>query len=534
VTRPISHRRPPAEQGPGRREGGYTLAMTAILLVPMMMLAALAVDVGSWYVKAQEIQRAADAAALAGVPFMPDFYDDAVDTARETAAKNGYTNGVNGVTVDVAPVAGNRRRLKVTITDPKVRTYFGVVVKNSISVQREAVAEYVLPVPLGSPRNYLGTGAQVVANGAYQPEYLFGAINGYCTSKYNGDQRASYYFQTLPSSGNAACSGPLNTEYEPTNYQYTIELPKTRTYSTDVIVYDGNYNAGSKALDQDGGAVGGNMKSTFTLFQPDNTPLDDYDNPEVAGTPPTDIPDVACTSTGAGHLGTKTFNPGTNDAGYDFNPGSSTFVDSPTADWWQLCRIPPSATGGRYILRVTNQGGAALETTDGTNNFGIVATPSSPQRICDARADTTCPKVYANQYLSVRAAAQGATANFFLSEIGPEHKGKKVVITLWDPAEGGKTIRIRRPTGTNTWTDQTFDWKATNGTSDTATTLIDVGANDFNGQLLTISFALPTTYAPPSDNNWWQIAYTFDSQKSVTDRTTWSVSIIGDPVHLVG
>ena len=34
---------------------------------------------------------------------MPDYYDDAVAKARETAAKNGYTHGVNGVTVDVQP-----------------------------------------------------------------------------------------------------------------------------------------------------------------------------------------------------------------------------------------------------------------------------------------------------------------------------------------------------------------------------------------------------------------------------------------------
>ena len=140
------------------KEGGYTLALTALLLVPIMLIAALAVDVGSWYVEAQEVQRAADVAALAGVTFMPDYYDDAVAKARETAAKNGYTHGTNGVTVDAVPVPGNRRRLKVTITDPNVRTYFGIVSKEKITVARAATAEYVLPVPLGSPRNYLGTG----------------------------------------------------------------------------------------------------------------------------------------------------------------------------------------------------------------------------------------------------------------------------------------------------------------------------------------------------------------------------------------
>ena len=209
------------------------------------------------------------------------------------------------------------------------------------------------------------------------------------------------------------------------------------------------------------------MKTTFTLHQVDSTPLDDTDNPTMETL-------NACSSSGTGHEGTMTFQPGTTDSGYTFNPNSSNFT---SRSWWQLCRIPDTAPGGRYILEVKNQDlSGGLDLTRGSNNFGIAATPSSPQRLCDARTDTTCPKVYANQSLSVRAAATGSTANFFLSDIGPEHKGKKVVITLWDPAEGGETIRIRRPTGTNTWVDQTFDWKATNddpetnGTSGTGVT----------------------------------------------------------------
>src|SRR3712207_6939095 len=34
-------------------------------------------------------------------------------------------------------------------------------------------------------------------------------------------------------------------------------------------------------------------------------------------------------------------------------------------------------------------------------------------------------------------------------------------------------------------------------------------------------------YDPPSTNSWWKIKYSFNSG-SVTDRTTWSVSIVGE------
>ncbi len=521
MTPRISHHRAPAE--PGRKEGGYTMAMTAILLVPLMLMAALAVDVGSWYVKAQEVQRAADAAALAGVPFMPDFYNDAKAKALETAAKNGYTDGVNGVTIDVSPVPGNRRRLKVTITDPRVRTYFGVIVRNSITVTRSATAEYVLPVPLGSPRNYLGTGTLGKTTGVFTPEYLWASINGYCTAKEQGDQRASFY------ATGTSCTGTANDEYTETNYQYSIELPNVRTSNVDIIVYDGTYNEANSPADDfnPGGNSQSDMKTTYTLYQPDPTPLDDFDNPEM-----TTVTDGACTSTGAGQKGEKTFSPSSStEGGYTFNPGS-TFMTS-SSSWWLLCRIPTSAPGGRYILRVTNQGtGTTLEKTAGSNNFAIAATPT-PQRICDARTDATCPKVFANEYLSVRAAATSSTANFFLSEIGKEHAGKKVVVTLWDPAEGGQTLKIRRPTASNTWTDQTFNWSSTGGESGSNVSSIPVSSYNFNNELLTISFTLPTNYNPPTDNEWWQIAYTFASS-SVTDRTTWSVNIVGDPVHLVG
>ena len=47
-------------------ERGYVVALTALLLVPMLVFTAFATDVGAWYVRAQEIQRAADAAAAYG------------------------------------------------------------------------------------------------------------------------------------------------------------------------------------------------------------------------------------------------------------------------------------------------------------------------------------------------------------------------------------------------------------------------------------------------------------------------------------
>ena len=123
------------------------------MLGVLMTMTALAVDVGSFYSRAAEVQKASDAAALAAVVWMPDDFTTATSAARDAAGRNGFTHGTNGITVVVSTVAGNPRQVRATITDPSVPTIFGRMITNSISITRDSVAEYVLAVPLGSPNS---------------------------------------------------------------------------------------------------------------------------------------------------------------------------------------------------------------------------------------------------------------------------------------------------------------------------------------------------------------------------------------------
>jgi hypothetical protein len=129
--------------------------MFAASMVLFIGLMALVIDVTWFWVNALRVQRAADAAALAGAVWLPDNPTRARSTALAAATQDGYTNG-SGVTVTAVQDPARNIQLDTTITTP-VRTYFvNLFGIRSINVTRQASAEYVLPVPMGSPLNYFG------------------------------------------------------------------------------------------------------------------------------------------------------------------------------------------------------------------------------------------------------------------------------------------------------------------------------------------------------------------------------------------
>lgn len=142
-----------------RRDRGQVVVIFAGAMLLFVLLAATVIDLSWYWTNNLRMQRAADAAALAGVVFLPGNTASAYAAARAEATKNGYTAGVNGVTaVTPAQDPVNPRRLNVTITG-NVGTYFARAVGiNSWPARRDAKADFVLPVPMGSPENYYGVG----------------------------------------------------------------------------------------------------------------------------------------------------------------------------------------------------------------------------------------------------------------------------------------------------------------------------------------------------------------------------------------
>jgi Flp pilus assembly protein TadG len=136
---------------------GQVLVIFAGALLLLMMMTALVVDVSWYWVNSLRVQRAADAAALAGAVMLPSKKAQAYTLAYEEASKNGYPVGA-GVIVTPLQDPDNDRRLNVTI-HAQIGTFFMRVIGiDSIGVTRTSKAEFTLPVPMGSPQNYYGVG----------------------------------------------------------------------------------------------------------------------------------------------------------------------------------------------------------------------------------------------------------------------------------------------------------------------------------------------------------------------------------------
>jgi Flp pilus assembly protein TadG len=140
-----------------RSEQGQVLAIFAGSFLMLLMLLGLVVDLGWLWATEVRVQRAADAGALAGVvKLQPDRDTEAITAARTASALNGFTHGVNGVTVAVARNAVMDHRLRVTVTSPVGTFFLRAIGITSFTTTRVGEADYTTPVPMGSPDNAYG------------------------------------------------------------------------------------------------------------------------------------------------------------------------------------------------------------------------------------------------------------------------------------------------------------------------------------------------------------------------------------------
>jgi len=458
-----------------RDEGGYVMAMTALLLIPLLIFAAFAVDVGAWYVEAQQIQQAADAASLAGVVWMPD-ETKAREVAIEVAAINGYVDEAGdfddpGVQVRVVRV-GNQQ-LRVDIRAPG-ELYFGSVIENFENPQlhRFAVAEYILPVPLGNPTSALGT---AVDTGYGQVDNFWLTGNPECEIRANGDFIGAR-------AGVGGCDGGNSLDnYRPEGHTFVVDVPAAGNYVLQARMTCFVQNRGGTPANplwewvpgvgwqQRTAYPGGSTQdyrwrtnetsapTRFQLYPRDDTPLDNSDN--VTNFSPVvntlNRPsDTICGSPVNGYNGTG-------------EPGALNFWRTSLADGGDPApwvTIGDVSAAGRHVLQVKNMGTAQFI----WNKYSLRVVPisqagSNAAWSCSRvgpSASATCPNLYAVDFMTVSTAGSmyndgeipndpaGLDVELYLAEVDDIHAGKRLEITMFDPADGIEIVRVLDPSGT--------------------------------------------------------------------------------------
>ena len=116
-----------------------------------LVLCAVAIDVGNWYVQAQMAQKAADAAALGGVTYMPYDYPAANLAAIDLSGDNGFPD--SGTSTVQTFSTGRTSELGVTVSTTVQNTFGAIFGNPDTTITRTAIADYQGPAIMGSPCN---------------------------------------------------------------------------------------------------------------------------------------------------------------------------------------------------------------------------------------------------------------------------------------------------------------------------------------------------------------------------------------------
>ncbi len=599
-----------------RNQSGYIAVVTAIIMTLLLVAVGLAVDIAMWYSRSTQIQRAADAAALAGVTAGPVLATE-IEQAKQSLARNGFVDGVGGITTKVELQDGYTNRLNVIIQDQNVGGYFSRVFREPPSIERQATAEYVKDISLGSAFNAIGTGniqGHVPGVAATTTQGFWLSVSGSCTNKEDGDRLLAYadggrelngwryactkdsYWPTTDSAGrpghpdlvNGFANSHTNEDYDPAGYAYIVSVPcpgiaddelcpgSTNLTNNPVAIeiYDPAYAPNAGATDPtaatdlriDRKAVANSqhwawndsrVTTTYSLYAPDDTPDDPLDDVLLA----------------------KQF----------FETCLDTVPASPCPgklDWYTLFNIPVGSRGGKYRVQVHTE--ANQWEGFGHNMFALRArVGGGPWFPCSTIATSPayfdgCPSVSGEESMSVYANSAGASSDLFLARLAPasQYRGKRVRILLWDPGEGAQSIQIlppgsmtpaqfryrtwdpglRQTTGANDLIqDRAEGWNTVlktdtldvSGTTPVAGTFNGIAypswnvnsrysSFKYNDRMVAIEISVPNDYGrdasgnpiPLPDDGWWKIRYNTNTGV-VQDRSTWTVTLAGDPVHLI-
>ncbi|MCB0996328.1 MAG: hypothetical protein KDB21_14630 [Acidimicrobiales bacterium] len=254
-----------------RHDRGAAAVIVGLMALPLLLFVAFATDLGMWFHRGQQIQTSVDLAALAGAAELPD-QAAATAAARSTLTANGVD--LSDSTISTTITFPRPGVVRVELTDAAVETVFSKPVLDHLTITRAASARYLPPIAMGSPADRFGAEALPIAGADQQ---LWAAIAGPNTPKQQGDPYAT------------SCAGPTNScteanrQFRPDGYWYAIEVTNPGPVTVELFDagwYENNCNYPTETCDvlPWGGSAGG---IAFEVFDTDNTPHNHNDNPSI-------------------------------------------------------------------------------------------------------------------------------------------------------------------------------------------------------------------------------------------------------------
>jgi hypothetical protein len=241
-----------------RDEDGIAVTWLMVILPLILGFAGLAIDVAYYTQRGMQAQRAADAAALGGVVFLPNDITGGLGEADRLLQKNGFAGG------SVIKEGGRANQLEVTVIEEVPAFFARIIGRESFRLERRALAEYMQPLGMGSPTATMGNDPE---SAEVQPNFWLSQF-GPAARKHDGDRYGSDNCVDDTSDTNSSvyrCNTTANvrganTEYENLGYKFGVNVNQVVPgKSLEIAVFDPILaNVGSRCVNPvfpDGGQL---------------------------------------------------------------------------------------------------------------------------------------------------------------------------------------------------------------------------------------------------------------------------------------
>jgi hypothetical protein len=197
-------------RGLRRDEGGAVAIILGLTLSGLVGFAALAVEGAQWYATYRSVRTAVDAAAISGaVAYAAGDTSGYSTEATAVAARNGYIDGTNSVTVAIhrppstGPNTANNGAIEIIITAPQTPRLAALFYSSSVNISARAVAGAGTPSMCGLALGSGNTTTVRLSGGAHVTLNQCGlGVNSTSTSSLTVSGGAVLTLSTLNLAGN--------------------------------------------------------------------------------------------------------------------------------------------------------------------------------------------------------------------------------------------------------------------------------------------------------------------------------------------